>query len=326
MATPRPRSPRARPWLPRPTSATDPIAAARSTLGCGPGEQHESDDADRAHHSSQRPRTRSHRATVRANPTTSVRLVPDTARRWVRPVVRKSSARPGSRPSSSPSTNAGTSDLSLGREACHRGPERRAKAGGGSPPRPGRRTDGRGPVGGQDSSDIALAARREVAVDLDGRTQGHRAPTAVAEEEHRLAKLERTSLGDHGRTVRCTITCSPNRLWTGTGSPATVRSPTPPPAGRARPVSGLSPTRCARTSAAVATAPNTTSTPARTVSADRRPLATSQAAAGRSRQQHAAATAQRATPGPAAHRPRRGGQDRRPEVEGARRRRSQMVT
>ena len=52
-------------------------------------------------------------------PTTSVRLVPETASRWVSPVVRKSSARPGSSPASSPSTSAGH-QRSLARRSVRR--------------------------------------------------------------------------------------------------------------------------------------------------------------------------------------------------------------
>ena len=88
----------------------------------GAREQHEPGDPQRRPpRSSHRPRTRSQRATTSANPTTRVRLVPETASRWVSPVVRKSSASAGSSPASSPSTRAGTSARRSGGRPGDRG-------------------------------------------------------------------------------------------------------------------------------------------------------------------------------------------------------------
>ena len=108
-ATPSPRVPRDRPLRPMPISATVPIAAARTTLGSVRATITKPMIPTAARTWIQRPRTPIHRPRMSRKPTTSVRLVPHTASRWVSPVVRKSSATSGSRPPSSPATSAGTS-------------------------------------------------------------------------------------------------------------------------------------------------------------------------------------------------------------------------
>ena len=93
-ATPRARLPRcaavrcpsraARPSpSPRPAARSARCARAARTRRC----------RARRPTCSHRPRTPAQRASTSRNPTTSVRLVPETASRWVRPVVRKSAAR-----------------------------------------------------------------------------------------------------------------------------------------------------------------------------------------------------------------------------------------
>ena len=94
---------------PSPTRATAPMAAARSTLGSVRASSTKPTIPATPTTPSQRPRTPTQRATTSRNPTTRVRFVPETAVRWVSPVVRKSSTSPGGIPASSPSTRAGTS-------------------------------------------------------------------------------------------------------------------------------------------------------------------------------------------------------------------------
>ncbi len=113
-AAPSARVPRWRPSVPIASRPTVPIAAARTTLGSVRASSTKPTIPTAPTAYSQRPRTPHHRASTSRKPTTRVRLVPDTASRWVSPVVRKSSASPGSRPSSSPSTSAGTSARWLG--------------------------------------------------------------------------------------------------------------------------------------------------------------------------------------------------------------------
>ncbi len=108
-AAPSVRAPRSRPSVPIASSPTVPMAAARTTLGSVRASSTNPTMPTAPSAYSQRPRAPHHRPSTSRKPTTRVRLVPETARRWVRPVVRKSSARPGSRPVSSPSTSAGTS-------------------------------------------------------------------------------------------------------------------------------------------------------------------------------------------------------------------------
>ena len=119
---PRHREPRSRPLLPMPTSATVPIAAARTTLGSVRAMSTKPTMPAAATAYVQRPRTPSQRATTSRNPTSSVRLVPLTASRWVSPVVRKSSASAGSSPLSSPTTRAGTSSRGCSAARARRTP------------------------------------------------------------------------------------------------------------------------------------------------------------------------------------------------------------
>ena len=73
-----------------------PITAARSTLGSVRASSTKPTIPSAATTCSHRPRTRHQRASASRKPTTRVRLVPETASRWVSPVARKASCeRPG---------------------------------------------------------------------------------------------------------------------------------------------------------------------------------------------------------------------------------------
>ena len=74
----------------------------------GPGQQQEPAMPTAATATRPRPRTPTQRVRTSRKPTRSVRLVPETAVRWVRPVVCTSSTRRGSMAASSPTTSAGT--------------------------------------------------------------------------------------------------------------------------------------------------------------------------------------------------------------------------
>ncbi len=75
------RMPLARPPAVNPTMATTPMAAARSTLGCGLATRTKNTTASTPTTVSQRPRTRHHRATSMTKPSTRVTLAPETASR-----------------------------------------------------------------------------------------------------------------------------------------------------------------------------------------------------------------------------------------------------
>ena len=108
-ATPSARVPRRRPLEPIAMSPTEPIAAARSTLGSVRATTTKAAMPSAPTSSCHRPRTPHQRPTLSTKPATRVRFVPDTASRWVSPVARKSSATCGGSAPSSPSTRAGTS-------------------------------------------------------------------------------------------------------------------------------------------------------------------------------------------------------------------------
>ena len=90
-------------------SATRPIAAARSTLGCGRASTTNTTTITSPTTVKPRARTPSSLASGRTKARSSVRLVPDTADKCVSPVTLKSSTRSGGRADSSPMTSAGTS-------------------------------------------------------------------------------------------------------------------------------------------------------------------------------------------------------------------------
>ena len=95
---------------PSPSSADRAHHRGPEHARLGARQQHEPGDAERHRRGTASGRARrTHRATTSRKPTTRVRLVPETASRWVSPVARKSSASAGSSPASSPSTSAGTS-------------------------------------------------------------------------------------------------------------------------------------------------------------------------------------------------------------------------
>ena len=109
-AAPRHRVPRSPPVAAHPDQRDGPHRRGPHDARLGPGDQDEADDAERAddvhppaaHAAPAAP-------TISRNPTSRVRLVPDTASRWVSPVVAEVVGERGSRPLSSPTTSAGTS-------------------------------------------------------------------------------------------------------------------------------------------------------------------------------------------------------------------------
>ena len=120
-ATPRCRRPRRRPPVPRAASATSPMAAARSTLGSVRHNATNTATPASPTPRSHQPRTPSQRAASSKNASSSVRFAPETAVRWVSPVVRKSASRAGLIAEVSPSTRAGTRARGSGgrvRTAC----------------------------------------------------------------------------------------------------------------------------------------------------------------------------------------------------------------
>ena len=141
----------ATPVVPMPTSATEPIAAARSTLGSVRASSTKP-DARRAPRP--RPGPGRGRPTQRASrsrePTTSVRLVPETASRWVSPEVRKASISSSGIRASSPSTSAGTRARGPRALARDRRPDRVPQAVG-----------ARGAAGRAGASDLRRPARAE---------------------------------------------------------------------------------------------------------------------------------------------------------------------
>ena len=108
-AAPSARVPRRRPWWPIPISPTAPMAAARTTLGSVRARSTKPTTPSAPTTASPRARTPAQRASSSIEPTTRVRLVPETASRWVSPEVRKSSLSASGIAASSPSTRAGTS-------------------------------------------------------------------------------------------------------------------------------------------------------------------------------------------------------------------------
>ena len=141
----RPRARAADRRVPMPTSADRAHRRRPHHARLGAGEQHEARRSPTAPTTySQRPRTPHHRASSSRKPTTRVRLVPETASRWVSPVVRKSSAsssgrprRRRRRPAPAPA-RAGSPAGGRRRRAARRGPRRRPATTG-----PGRSTTSR---------------------------------------------------------------------------------------------------------------------------------------------------------------------------------------
>ena len=92
------------------SAPTEPITAARSTLGSvRASSTNPSTPSTPDHDQSPGTDARPSGPAAAGSPTTSVRLVPETASRWVRPEVRKSSPSCSGIRASSPSTSAGTS-------------------------------------------------------------------------------------------------------------------------------------------------------------------------------------------------------------------------
>ena len=196
--------------------------------------------------------------------------MPETASRWVSPVVRKSFCRSGSRPASSPSTRAGT----------------RARRSGGSPETDRRRAlriwaetrhHGSGPAVTSGASCVDRVAATSPSV------LAERWPSTRTDEPSGTRSQvvgAKTTTGCRSRTtapaVATRVTASrtsassPNRPVSRRGSSVTVPSSVTSDRASASRVSGLSATRSARTPAAVATAANT-STAATAVRPTRRP-------------------------------------------------------
>ena len=95
-------------------SATAPIAAARTTEGCGRARTTKPVIATAARTGRARPRIPTRRPTRSTNPVTIARLAPLTAVRWVRPAVRKSSLTSAGTLEVSPTTSPGSSPRSAG--------------------------------------------------------------------------------------------------------------------------------------------------------------------------------------------------------------------
>ena len=153
----------------------------------GARQQHEADDPRGARRApSQRPRTPEQRATTRRKPTTRVRLVPDTAVRWVRPVVRKSSVSSGGIPASSPSTRAGTSARLApgGGPTASRIEARNASVA--RQPGPGSAIRTGGPRGVTSAATSPSSAGSEPAGEPHPLPHRHPLPVVVAEDEHGL--------------------------------------------------------------------------------------------------------------------------------------------
>ncbi len=133
-------------------------------------------------------------------PTTRVRLVPETASRWVSPVVRKSSASAGSSPASSPSTSAGTSARWLGRAVADGLADRLSHRVGAAPPGVG---SGRAPPDGprrQDSGQSVTVGRREQADRRAPCCRARRRPSSrPAEHQHGRAELVHAPATGHRR-------------------------------------------------------------------------------------------------------------------------------
>ena len=246
-AAPRPRRPRCQPPRPSPISATVPIAAARTTLGSVRASSTNPTIPPAPTRPSQRPRTPPQRATTRRKPTTSVRLVPDTAVRWVRPVVRKSSVSSRDIPESSPSTRAGTKAAwAAGRWAT----ESRIEARSASVARqagPGLATRTGGPRGvtSAATSRSSAGASRPV----------KRTRSRIATRCH--SSSPKTSTGWWRPTATLTSTRSPNGPGTSLGSLVTVPVRVTRARSRARPATGPSRTAFARATATTPTPPPT---------------------------------------------------------------------
>ncbi len=99
------------PRAPKPSAATPtaPIAAARTTLGSGRASSTKATIESAPSTQSPRRRMPTARPTAITTASTIVRLVPETAMRWVSPLRRKSSSTLSLTRPSSPSTRAGTS-------------------------------------------------------------------------------------------------------------------------------------------------------------------------------------------------------------------------
>ena len=163
VATPRARAPRARPWRPSDSSATEPIAAARTTLGSGRASTTNPTTPSTPTAVRPRARTPSPRATRSRNPTTSVRFVPDTAVRWVSPQVRNASTTSGDMRRSSPTTSAGTRARASGLpRTASRMPRRTASAPASAPSGDSITVGEDGPVSTAPTSGRSGGARRAV--------------------------------------------------------------------------------------------------------------------------------------------------------------------
>ena len=260
-ATPSARVPRRSPLEPSPTRATVPIAAARTTLGSARARSRNPPIPRSATARSPRPRTPSQRASTSTKPTSSVRLVPDTAVRCVSPVVRKSSTRPASILASSPTTNAGTSARwSSGRPRTEaRSAARTASAA---------RHQGSGSAIGTGSPRAASTAARLASDDGERRPASRtRAPrrSPVQPGSATTSTGTCTSYAAPRPVTRSTAprnsTRSPNRPATSRGSPVTVTSAETVARSEASPATGSRDRRSARITPVASTASRTTSTP-----------------------------------------------------------------
>ena len=239
VATPSARAPRARPCRPSDSSATDPIAAARTTLGSGRASSTNPPTPRIPTTVRARPRTPRPRATTSRKPTTSVRLVPDTAARWVSPHVRKSSTTVGLISRSSPTTRAGTSARASGPlpETASRMPARTASA---TP---------NGPAGGARTSGRADPDSRAATL---GSSDGPSRPrAATTEPSSRCAQVSSASTTTGARVAKT----RPRPVTWRTASRTTTKSPCRPSLVTGSEVTRASSRTTARCSASRATGP-----------------------------------------------------------------------
>ena len=244
--------------------ATVPITAARSTLGSVRARSTNPTTPAAPTTTSQRPRTRHHRARASRNPTTSVRLVPDTASRCVSPVVRKSV-----------STSAGERRVVAHHQRRHQralvpracGTPSRAATGA---PRPRRatRSRGRARTSGSPctSSSAASPSPSAGASRPPTRTVAPRAGRATsAPREHEHRRRPGTSSRPRPRT---SVTRSRHITWsvrpevTSTGSEVTVPSTDTTAPSCASSETGLCETWCSRRPVTASAASRTSTAPA----------------------------------------------------------------
>ncbi len=184
VATPRARTPWLRPWVPIPTSATVPIAAARTTLGSARATSTKPTTPSPPTSTRPRARTPAQRASTSSDPTTSVRFVPDTAARWVSPQVRKSSTTACGIRRSSPDDQGRHEGAGLGAAPGQRSADPRPHRLGPVEQATGVLDDHGLPAARQHRRGGQVVRWRQPAGHLDGLAERHRCPARVADHQH----------------------------------------------------------------------------------------------------------------------------------------------